>query len=411
MKILFVDDDPSKAKQLAPVLAQCGVENLDIFFAYDAMQARDFVQNSFFDLLILDLMLPAGAFSEPDVKHAVSFLSDLVVGSEYIKPRLILGITRDKNAQIEAEPIFAEHLMNIVIADETSNLWMAQVINCVKYLNSSEAIAVQRREYQTDVAIVCALASPEMEAIFSAGWDWQPEEPIDRTTMVRRATFQSQGKNFTAVCASAPRMGLTATAILSTRLIELTRPRFLVMAGICAGIEDKTSLGDVIFADPSWDYQSGKHSTDENGASFFSMAPHQLAASETVRSRVEILRRDKQLWRAIQDGWPAKSYGNLKLHIGPLASGSAVIADQSLVDVIKMQQRQLLGIEMEAYAVLAAAQSADHPKPTAFVMKSVCDFANHKKDDDAQLYAAYTSAMATKHFLERYTSEMYDFRD
>lgn len=30
------------------------------------------------------------------------------------------------------------------------------------------------------------------------------------------------------------------------------------MTGICAGHKDKAQLGDVIVADPAWDFQSGK---------------------------------------------------------------------------------------------------------------------------------------------------------
>jgi nucleoside phosphorylase len=95
------------------------------------------------------------------------------------------------------------------------------------------------------------------------------------------------------------------------------------------------------------------------------------------------------------------------MHIGPIASGSAVVADESVLPAILEQQRQLIGLEMEAYGLMAAAHAAS-PKPIAFVLKSVCDFASAKKDDRFQAYAAYTSANALRVFLEKYIDEIID---
>lgn len=63
-----------------------------------------------------------------------------------------------------------------------------------------------------------------------------------------------------------------------------------------------------------------------------------------------------------------------------------------MVERILKQNRNLLGIEMEAYGVLYAATHATKPRPKVFVAKSVCDFADEQKNDQYQDYAAYTSA-------------------
>jgi nucleoside phosphorylase len=74
-----------------------------------------------------------------------------------------------------------------------------------------------------------------------------------------------------------------------------------------------------------------------------------------------------------------------------MASGASVIADDDAARSIVTQQRELLAIEMEAYAVMAAAEYVDDPKPIAIIIKSVCDYADAKKNDDWQKYASYTS--------------------
>jgi nucleoside phosphorylase len=66
------------------------------------------------------------------------------------------------------------------------------------------------------------------------------------------------------------------------------------------------------------------------------------------------------------------------------------------------QHRKLLGIEMESYGVLAAAEESPRPQPIAFAIKSVCDFADLEKSDSFQHYAAYTSAEVLRRLVEEY---------
>jgi nucleoside phosphorylase len=88
--------------------------------------------------------------------------------------------------------------------------------------------------------------------------------------------------------------------------------------------------------------------------------------------------------------------------MGPVASGASVIADSTVVDLIKSQSRKLVGIEMETYGVFLAARVCGRPRPLAMSVKSICDFADASKADDYQRYAAYTSAS----FLYEFAIEM-----
>ncbi|OJY98962.1 MAG: hypothetical protein BGP24_18850 [Lysobacterales bacterium 69-70] len=98
---------------------------------------------------------------------------------------------------------------------------------------------------------------------------------------------------------------------------------------------------------------------------------------------------------------------DLKLHIGPFASGAAVLADGvTLEQFVKSQQRQVLAIDMEMYGHYFASSQATEPRPCFFGIKSVCDFADPKKGDSDQKYAAYTSAKALQRFVELYFNEL-----
>src|SRR5262249_1337017 len=153
-------------------------------------------------------------------------------------------------------------------------------------------------------------------------------------------------------------------------------------------------------ADPSWDYQSGKRVKD-NENSQFAMSPHQLPIPEFVRARGAELQGDTGFWAKLRLGWPNPPDTIVKLLIGPLASGSAVLADGDVVAEIKNQHRNLLAVEMEAYGLYAAANLSASSRPTAFALKAVCDFADPDKRDEFQSFAAYTSAETVREFFER----------
>ncbi|MDQ8027603.1 MAG: hypothetical protein REJ23_02675, partial [Brevundimonas sp.] len=262
-----------------------------------------------------------------------------------------------------------------------------------------------REQYGIDLAIVTALRDPELEAVLRNGWAWSPAEPLDDVSFIQKTTFESGGRTFTACAATAPRMGMVSTALLSAKVIAELRPRVLVMTGICAGVPGKVNMGDVLLADPSWDYQSGKRVKDKS-VTQFSISPHQLDVAEDVRSRVDQLGADKSFLRQVLDGWRADAPNGFKIEIGPVASGSAVLADGEALEDIKRQKRELIGIEMEVYGLYAAARAASSPRPTAFALKSVCDFADPDKKDAMQKFAAYTSASVMTELFKRYGTDL-----
>ncbi len=89
------------------------------------------------------------------------------------------------------------------------------------------------------------------------------------------------------------------------------------------------------------------------------------------------------------------------VHYGTLASGTAVVANKNVLE------RQVLtsfqdteGVEMEGYGVAYAGAHAVDPKPHVIIAKSICDFADERKNDVFQKYAMYTSCGFVKELLE-----------
>ena len=89
-----------------------------------------------------------------------------------------------------------------------------------------------------------------------------------------------------------------------------------------------------------------------------------------------------------------------RLHIGPFASGAAVIARSEIMQWIKSQNRKLIAVDMEAHAIACAAHEMPAPPMEFLVLKGVSDFADEAKGDKERRFAAYASAAVLAHLAE-----------
>jgi len=240
-------------------------------------------------------------------------------------------------------------------------------------------------QFQTDLCVITGLRNPELTALRSLKWDWRPPRAIDEVGYYYEGSFASGGAQRSVVAAAAPRMGMVASALLTMKMILKFRPRLLAMVGICAGVKNECYIGDVLVADPAWDWQMGKYTTGK-----FASAPDPIDIPTAIAERFAQLEEDKQLWFDVHASFNGTKPRELPtVRVGPVTSGSAVLADGRLLKEIKEQHRKLLGVEMELYGVYVAARDCSPPNPIAFGIKSVSDYADDTKDDDYQPYASH----------------------
>jgi nucleoside phosphorylase len=175
------------------------------------------------------------------------------------------------------------------------------------------------------------------------------------------------------------------------------------MTGVCAGVKESCSLGDVLVADPCWDWQMGKYQKE-----VFEAAPDQIQVPLEITQRMSLLRQDRKFLIDTVEKYEGERPSQIpNLLIGPVASGSAVLADISTLETVRGQHRKLLGIDMELYGVYSSVRDCCAPRPLAFGLKGVCDYADHVKNDKYQRYAAYMSAQILCSFVERYSSSLF----
>src|SRR6185369_16711692 len=103
-------------------------------------------------------------------------------------------------------------------------------------------------------------------------------------------------------------------------------------------------FGDVLVADPSVDYNSGKV-VEENGVRGFLPDPYPIGLNARLRSVLQKFTANVSIFDEIRREWrrrlPARTN---RMHLGPLGAADQVIDDASLVLEIQKNWRKLIGV-------------------------------------------------------------------
>jgi len=92
VKILIADDQAKRYQALIRELESCGVQRNDIHIVTCANDARQRLESTHYELLILDLLLPLWPEGDPGIAHSLALLStSQIVFSELPQTSLLLG--------------------------------------------------------------------------------------------------------------------------------------------------------------------------------------------------------------------------------------------------------------------------------------------------------------------------------
>jgi nucleoside phosphorylase len=392
MIIGIVDDDGEKRAEIAQIIRSVVGAGVDIREAVSIVSARRLLQGERLDLLILDIALPDLDDGEARSEGGVALLDEVMSSARYVVPAQVIGITAREDVYEDAAARFGSELWSVLRFDRTSNEWserLATKLRHIMRLNHTSSAAAA--DY--DIGIVVALRDPELEAVLSLPWSWAQTEQRGDPTVYHCGRFRrSDGTEGRAVVARAGQMGMPAATALATKLGLAFRPKLVTMVGICAGNKDDVAIGDLVAANPTWDYGSGKYGTRE-GKEVFEPAPYPLALSSRVRGILETLEGESEHLSALRRAFKGTPPDRVpRLHIGPFASGAAVVARAAMVEQVQLQHRKLLAIDMEAYGVATAASELPAPPREFLILKGVSDYADEDKGDSQRIYAAYLAA-------------------
>ena len=248
-----------------------------------------------------------------------------------------------------------------------------------------------------DFAIVVALRReldalkrhfPELKQV-SAG-------PDSSRSYYRGSVVTALGGAYRVVATLLPSIGNLEAAHATADLIRDWSPRFVVVNGIAGGLSRvDQDFGDIVVSDSIVYYELGK----VRGGGVERRNRHFQSDRTLIGGMLNLTDGE---WRKRLPPRPDGKAPTEKLpriHVGPIASGEKVIAAVEEADRLRLGQPNLIAVEMESAGVASAAFSA--LKKVGFLtVRAICDFADAKKDNSWQEYAAAAAASCLRAFLE-----------
>jgi nucleoside phosphorylase len=252
-----------------------------------------------------------------------------------------------------------------------------------------------------DIVIITALTE-ERDALLRKFPNRQQVDATDEDTLVYHfakvpITYPSGKKGqYRVVVTSLLQIGQTDGAIAATKAIDRWDPRGVLLVGIAGGVKSNdVSIGDILVADTVayYDDQSIRAAGAQIRWRMIPTDPLFLGAAQNFTADAAAD------WFDLErpgDGVP-------KLHVGPVATGSKVIATEELLKEYKETHPKLVGVEMEAWGVATAAFQAGRPR-RFFMIRGVSDLADMAKDsrevDAWRPYACDAAAAYTVALLQ-----------
>ena len=376
MKILILEDDKEKLSKIISELKFCLGEDMVVFSEVDNLS--DFislVSRDEFNLIVFDIMVPY--FSDdknPEniIDKSMSYLrrSEAV---NYNTP--VIAITSYGDLDKRDYDTLNKHDINIIKYNE---------MDWEKALHNKANLCKPKLRY--DFVIVCALEK-EASAYKFIGYEVSDSfyyQGLDCRTI--------KINDMNGVIVLLRNMGLVQSAISTTKAIEMFEPKLVTMSGICAGINGKSKIYDIIIPESCDQHDIGKW-TDSG----FEYDSYSTALDHQVRTRIKAIIEQPSFKEKVKNSVSlnkseyAGEEFDFDISIGILSSGNSVVASEGQSHAIAKQHRKKLAFEMEIYSLYESANQSVL-KPIFFSAKSVVDDGSDKKSDDYQRVASLISA-------------------
>lgn len=390
MRILFVDDYNKRPREIINYLESNDIYN-DVTIVSSKEEAFINMMKSQFDLVIIDIKLPNKVSSiDEDDNAGVDLLQEIIFDDEIIKPLFIIGVTSEQSIFDSAKRLYEEELFPVFLWNDFNDNSKFTLLKKIKYLMDISVRYVPINPHKVDIAIITAVED-EFNALLSLPVEWKNSvfENDPGIYYVGKISTNAEIEK-TLLITQLTEMGMPAAACETTKVLDRFQPDVLAMVGICAGRENEIELGDIIVADRTWDYGSGKIKNTDGDLNFEAQ-PNQITLDAVVKRKID---NNKKLVVNVYNDWNRKNNDRKisKVVFGALPSGSAVIANGEYINkFIHPQYRKFIGIDMETYGVYYACKNSDKDVEY-FSIKAVSDLANVDKDDTYHSYCSFVSA-------------------
>ena len=408
MKVLIVEDDNNKAQQVKNAITEgTGVnkENVDVVPGIN--EAIQKMLNEKYQFMIADMCIPNVYGEKIEEDGGLQLIKVITQDKRVLKPADIVVLTAHEGMIEKYRDKIEKESFSMIAYDSSSEEWKRRIRDRLVYILSYDTSPNKKRDYEYDVAIITAV-QVEKEAVLKLSENWGVKPVEGDSAIYYETEWECNGRNKKIIATSLTQMGMVAAATLTTKIVYNFSPRYIIMPGIAGGVKGEYEFGDIILPREVKDYCSGKYTTPSSGEEAANINPLDffVPTATSISTDADIINKASQdfdkILGEIHKKWPQNDkYKSPRIRTGYMASGDSVVQNEAVIDMmIKNHLRQADGLDMEAYGVYYAAQQAIMPKPIPICMKAISDFADKKKSDEHQAYAAYTSAQFTKYFVQ-----------
>jgi len=270
---------------------------------------------------------------------------------------------------------------------KTSDIWdeigkiPSQKASLIKAeIESKSGVRIKPKLPKVDYAIICALYEDEFEMV---------EDFLENAKIV--PGFDSckigtlKGSDKKVLIDFQVQMGMVNCAVLTTQILELANPKYLILCGVCGGRKaKKVNILDLIIPNKVFEYHTGKY---ENGKVKPYLRVSNINNKAAIQAKTKILEEMKKYVNP-----PLKTaISNIKVHTKTMACGNWVVKGKLLEQSIAKKDEEVVGLEMESYGFATAAELCES-KTKVFVIKSVMDLTDSTKNDANKTFAGFISA-------------------
>jgi nucleoside phosphorylase len=427
IRVLVVEDTDEKFADISnkftdAVLASEGYK-VKLQRARSYSSALILIDKQFFDVVVLDLMLPlADGGQDRNFDYAKTIYKTLVdkPGSG---PFLIVGLSAFAKERYQEH--FAEDEI-FSIENYNSESWFPNVVGRIKFISRGRTGLKQylSNNFEMDAILITARKRNEFDPV-SQSLNWLPgtlmEDPrVSKFKNKFGIVKLTDGSEVRVGLICIGKMGLSTSAGVTAMAIQQFRPRFLAMVGMCCGFKsrDTTKLGDVVIARKTANWDEGKYqprkTRDEYEDAYFHNRAIDKSPSKELVEKVEQVLEDRQpdIEKKVRDYYSCQDLpgiskkikmpitGDCAIHFGQMVSGSSVVDNLSMIDKILERFPQAVALEMEAHSIYAALETMDGVLPETLVIKGVADHGDGKKKSAFQPIASVASTIVAMEMLE-----------
>lgn len=139
MRILIADDDLVRAERLRAYLQESlSLPNNQISIAECFDEAKRAMRATYFDVLLLDVVLPKRKGEIGTSKLSLTLIEELKRSAKLKKPEKIIGITAHACDIGSYRAEFEKHCLLVIEASSGSNFWRDSVVSSLEFTGSSK---------------------------------------------------------------------------------------------------------------------------------------------------------------------------------------------------------------------------------------------------------------------------------